>query len=130
MKTSKEIDQLCHRIIGACIEVHKALGPGLLENIYQRCLCRELSLNGINYQEEYSISLEYKGLKLDSSLRADLLIEDTVILELKAVNEWNAIFEAQLISYLKLADKPVGLLVNFNVPVLKDGVKRLFNGIQ
>ncbi|MDD4310137.1 MAG: GxxExxY protein [Candidatus Cloacimonetes bacterium] len=123
-----EIDVLCGKIIGACIEVHKTLGPGLFERIYHQCLCRELTLRGIAYHDEFHISLNYKGLELDSVLRADLLVEDTVIVELKAVNEWNHIFEAQLISYLRLANKPAGLLINFNVPILKDGIKRLFNG--
>ncbi len=123
-----EVDTLCGKIIGACIEVHKALGPGLLERVYQQCLCTELNLLGLSYREEIPVSVDYKGLKLDLSLRADILVEETVMVEIKAVNEWNAVFEAQLISYLKLAKKPAGLLVNFNVPILKDGIKRVFNG--
>jgi len=123
---NKGVDQLCRDIIGACIEVHKALGPGLLESIYHQCVCRELSLRGIAFHEEYRIPLVYKGYNLDTVLRADLLVEDTVIVELKAVNNWSSIFEAQLISYLRLANKPSGLLVNFNLPTLKEGVKRLY----
>jgi len=118
---------LCGKIIGACIEVHKQLGPGLLEKVYQQCLCRELSLSGLSYREEIPINLNYKGLQLDLTLRADILVEDQVLVEVKAVNEWNAVHEAQLISYLKLTNKPSGLLVNFNVPILKDGIKRLLN---
>jgi GxxExxY protein len=121
-----EVDALCGRIIGACIEVHKALGPGLMEKVYQQCLCRELTLQGLKYRSEVPVSLNYKGIQLDVTLRADLLVEDLVLVEIKAVNEWNNLFEAQLISYLKLADKPAGLLVNFNVPIMKDGIKRLF----
>ncbi len=126
--TKGEIDELCSKIIGACIEVHKALGPGLLEKIYHQCLAREFALQGIQFQDEYAIGISYKGISLESELRADFLIENTVILEIKAVNLWNPIFEAQLITYLKLADIPIGLLVNFNVQKLKEGVKRCFNG--
>ncbi len=126
--TKGEIDKLCSRIIGACIEVHKALGPGLLEKIYHQCLAHEFTLQGISYQDEYTIDFNYKGLLLESDLRADFIIENKVILELKAVNLLNPIFEAQLITYLKLADMPAGLLINFNVQKLKEGVKRLFNG--
>ncbi len=122
-----EVDVLCGRIIGACIEVHKALGPGLMEKVYQQCLCRELALQGIRYHTEVHVSLKYKGIELDVALRADMLIEDLILVEIKAVNEWNAVYEAQLISYLKLANKPAGLLVNFNVPIMKDGIRRLFN---
>ncbi|PKN71425.1 MAG: GxxExxY protein [Candidatus Cloacimonetes bacterium HGW-Cloacimonetes-3] len=123
-----EADVVCGKIIRACIEVHKALGPGLMEKVYQQCLCRELTLQGLQYKSEVPVSLNYKGVQLDVTLRADLLVEDMVLVEIKAVNEWNALFEAQLISYLKLAEKPAGLLVNFNVPLMKDGIKRLFNG--
>jgi GxxExxY protein len=99
-----------------------------MEKVYQQCLCRELTLQGLQYKSEVPVSLNYKGVQLDVTLRADLLVEDMVLVEIKAVNEWNALFEAQLISYLKLAEKPAGLLVNFNVPLMKDGIKRLFNG--
>ena len=121
-----EADTLCSKIIGACIEVHKALGPGLMEQVYQQCLCRELSLQGLQFKTEIPVTLSYKGIVLDVALRADLLVEDMIIVEIKAVNDWNAIYEAQLISYLKLANKPAGLLINFNVHALKDGIKRLF----
>ena len=105
------VDELCHEIIGASIEVHKLFGPGLLERIYSQCLCRELTLRGLSYNTEVPIPLIYK---------------DTIIVELKSVLEMNPIFEAQLISYLTLSKKPTGLLINFNVPVLKNGIKRLF----
>ncbi len=123
-----EIDIMCGKIIGACIEVHKQLGPGLLERVYQQCLCRELSLSGLNFLQEIPVTLDYKGLQLDLTLRADILVEDLVLVEVKAVKEWNSVYEAQLISYLKLTNKAAGLLVNFNVPIMKDGIKRLFNG--
>ncbi|MDD2229510.1 MAG: GxxExxY protein [Candidatus Cloacimonetes bacterium] len=125
-----EADIMCGRIIGACIEVHKALGPGLMEKVYVQCLCRELTLQGLKYTSEFPVKLNYKGVQLDITLRADLLVEDTVLVEIKAVNEWNTVYEAQLISYLKLTDKPAGLLVNFNVPIMKDGIKRLFKEAQ
>ena len=124
-----EVDLLCGKIIGACIEVHKFLGPGLMERVYQQCLCRELNLQGLRYKEEIPVNLNYKGVELDVTLRADLMVEEMILVEIKAVNDWNAVYEAQLISYLKLANKPAGLLVNFNVPILKDGIKRLFNGM-
>jgi GxxExxY protein len=124
-----EVDRLCGKIIGACIEVHKFLGPGLMERVYQQCLCRELNLQGLKFQTEVPVQLNYKGVELDVTLRADIMVEDMVLVEIKAVNEWNAVYEAQLISYLKLANKPAGLLINFNVPILKDGIKRLFNGM-
>ena len=120
------VDELCHEIIGASIEVHKLFGPGLLERIYCQCLCRELTLRGLSYNTEVPIPLIYKGTQLDTTFKADLIIEDTVIVELKFVLEMNPIFEAQLISYLTLSKKPTGLLINFNVPVLKNGIKRLF----
>ena len=115
------VDELCHEIIGASIEVHKLFGPGLLERIYSQCLCRELTLRGLSYNTEVPIPLIYKGTQLDITF-----VEDTIIVELKSVLEMNPIFEAQLISYLTLSKKPTGLLINFNVPVLKNGIKRLF----
>lgn len=127
MLTDKaELDILSGRVIGACIEVHQILGPGLLEKIYLDCLCHELTLREITYQREFIIPLRYKDLVFGNELRADLLIEDSLIVELKAVKELNPLFEAQLISYLRIADKPQGLLINFNVPLLKDGIRKLF----
>lgn len=121
-----DLDLLTGNVIGACIEVHQILGPGLLEKIYLECLCHELTLRNIDYEREFIIPLRYKDLVFSNELRADLLIEDTLILELKSVKELNPLFEAQLISYLRIADKPQGLLINFNVPLLKDGIRKLF----
>ena len=112
-------------IIGAAIEVHKALGPGLLESAYEECLCHEFTLRQLHFKRQQAIPLEYKGTKLDCGYRIDLLIEDLVILELKSVESLLPIHEAQLLTYLKLTDFNVGLLINFNVPVLRDGIKRL-----
>jgi len=119
-------DELCHEIIGASMEVHNALGPGLLEKIYMQCLCKELELRNIPFVCEFVIPLIYKGLKLETEFMADLLVDDRVIVELKAVTEMNPVYEAQLISYLTLAGKPTGLLINFTVPSLRNGIKRLF----
>ncbi len=106
-------------IIGAAIEVHKQLGPGLLESAYEECLCHELHLRGIQFQRQLDLPVLYKGLKLDCGYRLDLLVEDTVVVE-----QLLPVHEAQLLTYLRLAAKPVGLLINFNVPLLKEGIRR------
>ena len=117
--------ELTEKIIGAAIEVHKQIGPGLLESAYQACLARELVLAGINFEQEKSVPLEYKGVSVDCGYRLDFLVENKVIVELKTVDELNSIHKAQLLTYLKLIHCKVGLLINFNVPLLKDGIKRL-----
>ncbi len=118
------IDNLTGRIIGAAIEIHKALGPGLLESAYEECLCHEFGLTQIHYKRQHALPVEYKGVKLDCGYRIDLLVEDLVILELKSVESLDPIHEAQLLTYLKLTGLKVGLLINFNVPVLKKGIRR------
>jgi GxxExxY protein len=120
-----EINDLTGQIIGAAIEVHKALGPGLLESVYEECLCRELELRKFDYKRQESLTVEYKGVKLDCGYRIDLLVEDLVILELKSIESLEPIHDAQLLTYLKLTGLKVGLLINFNVPVLKEGIRRL-----
>ncbi len=122
----ENLDSLCQKIIGAAIEVHKTMGPGLLEKIYLQSFCKELDIRGLMYEREKQIPLVYKGQLLDAGLRADLIVENLVIVELKSVLDLNHVFEAQLISYLTLSGMPTGLLINFNVPSLKDGIKRLF----
>ena len=119
------INQLTGRIIGAAIEVHKTLGPGLLESTYEECLCHELGLRKIQFERQKALPVKYKGLHLDCGYRIDVLVEDLVILELKSVEQFQPIHEAQLLTYLKLTGLKVGLLINFNVPVLKRGIKRL-----
>jgi GxxExxY protein len=119
-------DPLTQKVIGCAIEVHRRLGPGLLESTYQQCLVRELHLAGVTFQAQVPVSIEYKGATLDCGYRADLLIGGELIVELKAVEHLLPIHEAQLITYLKLADVPKGLLLNFNVKYLKDGIRRLF----
>jgi GxxExxY protein len=120
-----EVNQLTGQIIRAAIEVHKALGPGLLESAYEECFCHEFGLRQMRYSQQQELPVEYKGVKLDCGYRIDLLVEDLVILELKSVDSLEPIHEAQLLTYLKLTGLKVGMLINFNVPVLKQGIKRL-----
>ena len=114
-------------IIGAAIDVHKELGPGLLESVYEACLIEELNRRGLKVESQITFPLLYKGKKLDKEFRIDLLVEDDVIIELKAVNEILPVHEVQLVTYLKLTGKRLGLLINFNVPVLTKGVRRKVN---
>jgi GxxExxY protein len=118
-------NSLSRDIIGAAIEVHKILGPGLLESAYQECLERELSLRKIIFEKEKPIPIEYKGLKLDCGYRADFLVADLVVVELKAVEKMLPIHQAQVLTYLKLLNKKLGILLNFNVPLMKEGIKRI-----
>lgn len=111
-------------MIGAAIEVHKALGPGLLESAYEECLCHELTLRGISFERQKDLPIEYKGVKLDCGYQLDIIAEKTVIVELKACERLEPIHEAQILTYLKLAGLKIGLLINFNVPVLKEGIRR------
>ena len=124
------INELTQTIIGAAIEVHRALGLGLLESAYEECLCKELTLQKISFERQRPLPLEYKGVKLECGYRLDLLVEDTVVLEVKAVDAIISIHEAQLLTYMKLGGWKVGLLINFNVPVLKQGIKRLVLGFE
>jgi GxxExxY protein len=121
------INQITSRIIAAAIEVHRALGPGLLESVYHRCLLYELHLGALRVRSEKKIPVFYKGVPMDCSYELDLIVEDTVIVEIKSVEHVLPVHEAQLITQLKLAEKPVGLLLNFNVPVMKDGITRKLN---
>jgi len=116
---------LTEQIIGAAIEVHRYLGPGLLESAYQECLCHELIMRGLKFEVQKPIPLEYKGIKLDCGYRLDILVEDKIVLELKTVEAIITVHEAQLLTYLRLTNVKVGLIINFNVPVLKDGIRRM-----
>jgi GxxExxY protein len=118
-----EFSTLSNEIIGAAIEVHKQLGPGLLESTYQQCLAHEFTLRHINFEMEYSFPVEYKGVRLDCRYRIDFLVENRIILELKSVEQIKGIHEAQLLTYMKLADVKQGFLINFNVKWLKQGLK-------
>ena len=122
-----EFDQLTESIIGAAIEVHRAIGPGLLESAYLNCLKHELGLRGISHRHEVMLPVEYKGVKLDCGYRLDLLVMERVVIEVKSVHQLDPIHDAQLLTYLRLGGWKVGLLINFNVPILKDGIRRKVN---
>jgi len=122
-KVRKGNSKLASQIIGAAIDVRKALGPGLLESTYQQCLAHELSFIGLGFQVEYPLPVEYKSVRLDCGYRIDFLVEDQIIVELKSVEALQSIHEAQLLTYMKLAKKQQGFLINFNVKLLKQGVK-------
>jgi GxxExxY protein len=126
-KLVDELDRLTERIIGAAIEVHRVTGPGLLESAYMECLCYELSRIGLEFRRQVQMPVSYKGLNLDCGYRLDLLVEDSVIVELKAVDHLLPVHSAQLLTYLRLSGRKIGLLMNFNERVLKDGLKRLAN---
>ena len=116
---------LSEQIIGAAIEVHRHLGPGLLESAYRRCLVHELGLRGLSVRTEVSLGIDYKGIRLASGYRLDIVVENKVVVEVKAVDALAPIHQAQLLTYLRLGGYQLGLLVNFNVPVLREGIKRL-----
>jgi GxxExxY protein len=116
--------ELTRRILSAAMQVHAHLGPGLLEGIYRACFARQLALDGLAVKQEVSLPISYKGLVLDYSCRADVIVDGTVLIELKAVERLLPIHEAQTLTYLKLSNLPVGLLINFNVPSLKNGFRR------
>jgi GxxExxY protein len=122
-----EFDKTSNRVIGCAIEVHRVLGPGLLESTYEQCLARELFLAKIPFKLQYPLPVEYKGINLDCSYRIDVLVNDSLIVELKVVEKVLGVHEAQLLTYMKLANIKVGLLINFNVLLLKDGIQRFVN---
>lgn len=121
----KEVNQLTQEVIGAAIEVHRALGPGLLESAYETCLCHELTLRHIPFEQQKNLPVIYKDVQLDCGYRLDVLVADTVVVEIKAVDELLPIHQAQILSYLRLGGWPVGLLMNFHAPLLKQGIKRV-----
>lgn len=124
---SKDLNFITRDIIAAAIEVHRNLGPGLLESAYRECICFEFCRMGLNFEREVHWPLSYKGLKLACNYRIDLLVEDAVVVELKNVEQLMPVHSAQLLTYLKAGNKQLGLLINFNVPVLKDGIRRIVN---
>jgi GxxExxY protein len=121
------INRITETIIGACIEIHRELGPGLLESAYEECLCYELSRAGLTFERQKQLPVAYKEVLLDCGYRIDLVVASRVVVELKSVERLASIHEAQLLTYLKIAKLPLGLLINFNVPVLKQGIKRIAN---
>ena len=125
-----EINDITKEIIGAAIEVHKTLGPGLLEKPYELCLIHELNLRGLKCESQKPVCIQYKGLVLDNSLKLDLVVENQVIVELKATNEILPIHRAQILSYMKLSKINIGLIINFHSCLLKDGIERFTNKAQ
>ena len=122
---SERADAVARQIVDCALAVHKELGPGLIEPVYERCLCYELGGRSLQFKSQLPVPIVYRGIQLDAALRIDLLVEDLVIVELKAVENLIPLCEAQLLTYLKLTKKRLGLLINFNVPRLKDGIKRM-----
>lgn len=122
-------NEITEGVIGAAIEVHRALGPGLLESAYVQCLCYELTLRNLAFRLECPLPVQYKGLRLDCGYRVDLLVADMVLVEVKSVERVMPVHEAQLLTYLRLGGWKIGLLINFNVPVLRDGISRRVMGL-
>jgi GxxExxY protein len=123
--TDAELNALTEKVIGLCIAVHRVLGPGLLESAYAACLAHELTRTGITFKREQPLPVRYDDVELDCGYRLDFVIEDVLILELKSVSKLERIHQAQVLTYLKLSGKPIALLINFNVMLLKDGIVRL-----
>ena len=121
---SREEEIVATKIVDAAYHVHKNLGPGLLEKIYEICFCYELGKRGLEYKRQMDIPIKYDNITFKEGLRLDVLVEDIVICELKAVDEMNPVWEAQILSHLKLTNKHLGFLINFNVPIIKKGIKR------
>jgi len=128
MTTQQRSNELSKKIIGSAIEVHKILGPGLLESAYEECLCYELAACNLHVKRQVPLPIVYKGVTLDCGFRLDLVVENSVIIELKSIEKLEPIHEAQLLTYLKLSNTWLGLLINFNVPLLRQGLKRLVMG--
>jgi GxxExxY protein len=129
-KSIRDLNQITQQISGAAIEVHRQLGPGLLESSYRECLCRELRLRNIPFEREKPLPLEYKGIHLGCGYRLDLLVADSVVVEIKAIEALAPIHEAQLLTYLRIGGWRLGLLINFNVAVLKSGIRRRILGYE
>jgi GxxExxY protein len=125
-----DINKLSSRIIAAAIEVHKALGPGLLESGYEECICHELSLGGLSLERQKPLAVQYKGIDLDCGYRLDVVVENAIILELKSCDKIEPIHKAQLLTYLRLSGLKLGLLLNFNVPLMRDGIVRIVNELE
>lgn len=125
--TKKEVTQLSYEIIGCAIRVHKTLGPGLLESIYEKCLAYELVINGFDVKQQINVPIQYEEMVFDADLRFDLLVNDTIIVELKAQEEMHPVYEAQLLSYMKILKKPQGLLINFFTKNITKSMKPLVN---
>jgi GxxExxY protein len=128
LATERErLDALSAQILDSCISVHKIMGPGLLESVYELCLMKEFELRGIPAKNQVPIPLQYKGFELSKEFRVDILVDDSIVMEIKSCENMLPVYEAQIISYLRLTDKKLGFLVNFNVKLLKNGFKRVVN---
>jgi len=126
--TKTYVDKLCYRVVGCAIEVHKALGPGLLESVYERCFIRELELNELNFRSQVAVPVSYKGVLLDVNYRVDVLVEEILVVELKAVDSLLPVHTAQLLTYMKLLEKPKGVILNFNCAnIFKEGQRTMIN---
>ena len=125
-----DINTLSSKVIGAAIEVHKVLGPGLLESAYEECICHELNIRGVPFERQKPLPLVYKGRSLDCGYRLDLVVENKIVVELKSCNNIEPIHQAQLLTYLKLSGLKLGLLLNFNVPVMRDGIVRIVHQLE
>jgi GxxExxY protein len=123
--TAEEWNRVSHRILGCCLSVHRQLGPGLLESVYEDSVAREMTRQGLSYERQFPVPVEYDGEIVGLPLRLDFLVEDTVVLEIKAIEEIHRVHSAQVLTYLKLTGRPLGLLVNFNRALLREGIKRL-----
>lgn len=124
---SADLERIATQIVDAAYKIHKKLGPGLLESVYEACLVYELQRRGLRVERQVPVDIVYEELRIEAGLRLDLLVEGEVIIEIKAVEKMNEVFSAQLISYLKLTGKRLGFLINFNVPLIKDGIQRIVN---
>ena len=128
MITQKYLDELTYKLIGCAIEVHKELGPGLLESVYHKCYLNEVYSKGLKYNSQVYVPINYKGQSLDTELRLDVLVEDIIVVELKAVEALHPLYDAQLLTYMKLLQKPKGILINFNCTnIFKEGQKTMVN---
>jgi GxxExxY protein len=121
----ESVDLIARKIVDAAFRVHKTLGPGLLESVYEQCLCHELGKQNIPFESQISLPIMYDEVRIDCGLRLDLLVDGEVVVELKAVERMLPVFDAQLLTYLKLSGRRLGLLINFNVPVIRDGIRRI-----
>ena len=121
----EELDRLATQVVDAAFKVHSALGPGLTEEVYEACFCHELHRGGIKFRRQVPFPITYEGVRLKAGVRLDMLVEDKLVVELKAVEKMARLFDAQLITYLKLTRLRLGLLINFNVPLIRDGIRRL-----
>ena len=129
MRREINLNEISGQVVDAAMKVHAALGPGLLENTYEACLKHELEKRGLRTEQQVGLPVEYDGVRIDLGYRLDLLVENQIIVELKAVERLTRVHEAQLLSYLKLSGKQIGLLINFNVARLRDGIKRMVNNL-